>query len=409
MIRRRALLTVPPALAVHTLAQTLATPALIRRAWGQEGLPIVRIGVLWDRSGTGAMTSGPDQVVAARLAVADFGRLSRGYPVEIVSAGFERRPDQALGIARDWFDKSGVAAIADLPVTMAPVMVQDLAHARDRTVLNTGSFNAALTGLSCSPTATHWMEDTNALTMAMTLGLAAEGVRSWFLVVPDDVTGLAFQAGATAAIETAGHRLAGTARHPGDAATFARALTNARESGADAIGLCGAGEMLTAQITQARALGLFERSKICAYAATIAGIHALQGDEARDLRVVTSFHWNANDRARSFSNRFHAASERMPDRSHAATYAAIGHFLRIVETADTLDGAVLNNGLRREPPYFFGASGRFRSDGRLLLEMGLYRVKPLDQVAIPWDYYQPVRAVPAREAFRLLGRSKCAL
>lgn len=421
MMRRRALLTGPSA---SLAARALTTPARIAAgpvasgllsssvstapARAQDGLPIVRIGVLWDRSGTSAMTSGPDQVVAARLAVADFGRLSRGYPVEIVSAGFERRPDQAVGIVRDWFDKGGVAAVADIPGTVAPVMVQDLARARDRTVLNTGSFNAALTGISCSPTATHWIEDTTALTLAMTLGMAAEGVKSWFLVVPDDVTGLAFQAGATAAIESTGGHLVGFARHPGDADTFTRALTNARQSGADAIGLCATGEVLTAQIKQARALGLFERSKaVCAYAATITGIHALQADEARDLRAVTTFYWNRNDHTRSFANRFHAATEHMPDRSHAATYVAIGHFLRLVETTDTLDGGVLNTRLRREPPYFFGASGRFRADGRLVLEMGLYRVKPLDQAVTPWDYYQPVRDVPAQEAFRLMGRSKC--
>ena len=187
------------------------------------------------------------------------------------------------------------------------------------------------------------------------------------------------------------------------------ALAGARASGADAVGLCATGDALVAQIRQARALGLFEGNKaICAYAAGIADIHALGTDEGRDLRVVASFWWNRNEWTRSFANRFHAAAERMPDRSHAATYAAIGHYLRQVEAADTLDGGVLTAGMRRETAWFFGGGGRFRPDGRLMLDMGLYRVKPRDEAAAPWDYYAPVRTVPALQAFRSSGNGRCA-
>ena len=383
-------------------------PALVAQARAQEGLPIVRIGVLWDRTGMGSATSGPDQVVAAQLAVADFGRLSRGYQVEILSAGFERRPDQALAIARDWFEKQGVAAIVDVPGTAAPLLVRDLGRDRDRTVMNTGSVSAALTGPGCSPTGTHWIEDTSALTLAMTAGMAVEGVRTWFLVVPDDATGLALKADATAAIEGAGGRVTGFARHPADGGPATLALTSARASGADAVGLCAMGETLVTHIRGARALGLFEGNKaICAYAAGIGDIHALRADEARGLRVVTSFWWKRNEWTKSFANRFYVATERMPDRSHAATYAAIGHFLRQIETADTLDGGVLNIGLRREAAWFFGGGGRFRPDGRLMLDMGLYRVKPRDDAAEPWDYYEFVRTIPALQAFRASGNARC--
>src|SRR5580658_9321534 len=102
----------------------LASPFLARRASAQGGIPTVRIGVLWDRSGAGAVTSGLDQIVAARLAVDDFGQFSRGYPIDLVDAEFERRPDAAADIARKWFEHDSVAAIVDLPGTAAPVRVQ---------------------------------------------------------------------------------------------------------------------------------------------------------------------------------------------------------------------------------------------------------------------------------------------
>jgi branched-chain amino acid transport system substrate-binding protein len=401
MLRRRGFLGGLPA---------LASPFLASRALAQGGIPTVRIGVLWDRSGAGAVTSGLDQIVAARLAVDDFGQFSRGYPIDLVDAEFERRPDAAGDIARKWFEHDNVAAIVDVPGTAAPVRVQELARTHNRTVMNTSSFNSALTGRSCSPTATHWMEDTRALTRAMTVGLAAEGIKTWFLVVPDDVVGSAFQTDATAAIESLGGRVLGFAQHPADAETFAPALASARDSGADAIGLCAVGPPLAAQIRQARAAGLFDKSKaVCAYAASIKDIQAMGPRETSDLFVVTGFYWNQNDRTRAFAHRFNDLTRRMPDKPYAATYAAVGDFLRIVETSDTIDGAAVNVGLRREPVYFFGSNGRLLVDGTLLLDVGLYRVKPPEQVTEEWDYYKLVRMISATDVFRPLPRGTCPL
>ena len=380
------------------------------RAKAQAGLPAVRIGVLWDRSGSAAVTSGLDQVVAARLAVDDFGQFSRGYAIDLVDAEFERRPDQAENIARRWFEREGVAVIVDLPGTAAPVRVQDLARADNRTVMNTGSFNAALTGTACSPTATHWLEDTRALTMAMTLGLAAEGMKTWFLVAPDDVTGVALQTGATAAIETTGGRVLGFARYPADAANFVPALTGARDAGADAVGLCASGAALASQIRAGRGLGLFDKVKaVCAYAGCIKDIHEMGPLEARDLWLVTGFYWNQNERTRSFAHRFRELTGRMPDKPYAATYAAVEHFLRGVELSDTIDGLALNAELHRQPVYFFGSSGRLRVDGTLLLDVGLFRVKPPDQAGEAWDYYKPIRTIPAADVFRPPAGGGCAL
>jgi len=341
--------------------------------------------------------------------VDDFGQFSRGYPIELVDAEFQRRPDQAEQIARQWFEH-GVALIVDLPGTEAPVRVQNAARSSNRTIMNTGSFNAALTGVACSPTATHWLDDTRALTMAMTLGLKAEAMHTWFLVAPDDPTGVAFQTGASAAIESTGGRVLGFARYPSDTTTFVSALTGARDSGADAIGLCAFGSALATQVREGRGLGLFDQNKaVCAYAGCIKDIHSMGPLEARDLWLVSGFYWNHNELTRSFSNRFNELTGRMPDKPHAATYAAVEHFLRNVETSDTIEGAALNVGLRREPVWFFGSGGRLRADGRLLLDVGLFRVKPPDPVAEVWDYYKRIRTIPWADVFRQPARGTCPL
>jgi len=394
----------------RTLLAALPIASLRPDSARAQALPLVRIGVLWDRSGVGAATSGLDQIVAARLAVDDFGQFSRGYPIELLDAEFERRPDQATDIARRWFDHEGVAAIVDLPSTSAAIQVQDLARSRGRTVLNTSSFSTTLTGSACSPTATHWFEDTRALTMAMTLGLAAEEKRTWFLIAPDDLTGGALLTDATAAIELTGGRVIGIARHPPEASTFTSALIGARDSTAAAVGLCAVGSSLTTQIKEGRSLGLFDKGKaICAYAASIKDIHAIGPREARALWITSGFYWNRNERTRSFSHRFAELTGRMPDKPYAATYAAVGHFLRAVETLDTIDGLAVNVGMRRESVYFFGSSGRIRIDGTLLLDVGLYRVKAPDQISEPWDYYTPVRIIPAVDVYRGLTRNSCSL
>ena len=276
--------------------------------------------------------------------------------------------------------------------------------------MNTSSVNAALTGAACAPTATHWMDDTVALTRAMTIGMSAGGVNTWFLVVPDDTLGLAFQADATVAIESSGGRVVGFVRYPSDSTSFARPLASARDSEAAAIGLCAMGPPLVAQVRQAREMGLFDASKaICAYAATIRDVHALGAPEAQGLWLTTGFYWNRNEQTRSFSFRFNEITSRMPDKSYAVTYTAIGHFLRIVKALDTVDAAVANAAMRREPVYFFGDNGRVRIDGRVMLDMGLYRVKAQEAVREPWDYYEPIRTISAADVFRPRAKGGCAL
>jgi branched-chain amino acid transport system substrate-binding protein len=53
----------------------------------------IKIGVLNDMSGTYADLSGRGSVVAARMAVEDFGAAAKGMKVEIVGADHQNKPD----------------------------------------------------------------------------------------------------------------------------------------------------------------------------------------------------------------------------------------------------------------------------------------------------------------------------
>ena len=71
------------------------------------------------------------------------------------------------------------------------------------------------------------------------------------------------------------------------------ALISARESIAEAIGLCAIGPTLMAQSRTARDFGLFNDGKaICACAAGIKDTRAMGPRIARDHRIITIFYWN---------------------------------------------------------------------------------------------------------------------
>ena len=87
----------------------------------------IRIGVLTDLSGPYRDTGGPTSVAAARQAVEDFGT-SHGITAEVVAADHQQKPDVAVSIVREWFDRGGVDAVADVNNSAIAFAVTDLAQ-----------------------------------------------------------------------------------------------------------------------------------------------------------------------------------------------------------------------------------------------------------------------------------------
>ena len=59
--------------------------------------------------------AGQGSVVAARMAVEDFGAAKKGMKVEIVSADHQNKADVGSSIARQWYDADKVDVIVDVP------------------------------------------------------------------------------------------------------------------------------------------------------------------------------------------------------------------------------------------------------------------------------------------------------
>ena len=72
-----------------------------------------RIGIITDMSGQYSDGNGLGSVLAARMAVQDFGGKLLGRPIEILSADHQNKPDVGAAIVTDWIDNKGVDLIAE--------------------------------------------------------------------------------------------------------------------------------------------------------------------------------------------------------------------------------------------------------------------------------------------------------
>ena len=134
-----------------------------RRPWPTAS----RSAVLGDQSNVAADAGGLGAVAATRMAIADAtansGGKVAGMSVEVVSADFLTKPDNAVQIAKRWYESEGVDAITDLPYSGAGLAVQNVAGADKKIVLIAGAATSDITGKGCNTYATQWSDDTYSL------------------------------------------------------------------------------------------------------------------------------------------------------------------------------------------------------------------------------------------------------
>src|SRR5262249_34812484 len=86
----------------------------------------IKIGVMNDMSGTYADLGGQGSVIAARMAIKDFGAATRGMKVEIVGADHQNKPDVGSNIVRTWIDTDKVDVIVDVPTSSVALAVNEI-------------------------------------------------------------------------------------------------------------------------------------------------------------------------------------------------------------------------------------------------------------------------------------------
>jgi ABC-type branched-chain amino acid transport systems, periplasmic component len=220
------------------LAAALALAASPAQAQISDG--VIKIGVLNDQSGTYADLAGPGSVVAARMAVEDFGAAAKGMKVEILSADHQNKPDVGSQIANQWYDVDKVDLIIDVPTSSVVLAVNQIAREKNKALIVSTGATSDLTGKACSPNAIHWTYDTWALANGTGKAIVKTGGDTWFFLTADYAFGHALERDTVAVVLKNGGKVLGKVRHPLKTADFSSFLLQAQASKAKIIGLANA-------------------------------------------------------------------------------------------------------------------------------------------------------------------------
>jgi branched-chain amino acid transport system substrate-binding protein len=373
---------------------------------------VIKIGVLNDQSGLYADLAGQGSVVAARMAVEDFGAAKKGMKVEIISADHQNKPEVGSSIARQWYDVDKVDVIVDVPTSSVALAVNQVTREKNKAFLVSGAAASDLTGKACSPNTIHWTYDTWMLAHGTGSAIVKTGGKSWFFLTADYAFGHALERDTEEVVVKNGGKVLGKVRHPLNAQDFSSFLLQAQSSKAQIIGLANAGGDTINSIKQAAEFGIVKGGQnLAGLLVFISDVHALGLPTAQGLILTETFYWDHNDRTRAFARRFAPQFKgNMPTMVQAGVYSAVLHYLKAVEALKSDDGPKVIAKMKELPtddPLF--GKGRVRQDGRKIHDAFLFEVKKPSESKGPWDYYKTRDTIPAEQAFRPEKEGGCPL
>jgi branched-chain amino acid transport system substrate-binding protein len=371
---------------------------------------VVRLGVLNDQSGVYADFGGKGSVVAAQMAIDDFGGTVNGAKIELLSADHQNKPDIAANIARQWIDEKGVDAILELTTSAVGLAVQQITNAKDRALLISSASSPDFTGKSCSPNTVHWGFDSYGISSVATKATVAAGGNTWFFITGDNAGSHAQEAQARLFLEEAGAKVVGAIRHPLGTSDFSSFLLQAQSSRAKVIALANAGGDTINALKQAGEFAITAQGQsVVPMLVYITDIQALGLPAAQGLKFATPFYWDRTPATQAWSERFMKLNRgRAPTMVQAGVYSLTTHFLKAIAAAGTDAGAAtvakmkdiqVNDALWKNVT--------IREDGRSMNDMYLVEVKKPTESKKPWDFYKIIATVPGDKAFRPLKDGGC--
>jgi len=371
----------------------------------------VKIGVLDDMSGPYSDNTGPGDLLAVRMAVADFGGTVLGKPIEVISADMQNKVDVGVGIARRWYEQDQVDLIIGIPHSAIALGVVKLAEQTNRLVMPTAAATAELTGKSCSAHSVHWVYDTYGQSKTLVNAIMKQGGDTWFFITVDYAFGHALEQNASDFVKAAGGRVVGAARHPLNNADFSSYLVQAQASKAKVVVMANGGADITNAIKQAKEFGLDRGGqRVAALLVQYPEVKAIGLSTAQGLLMASSFYWDMSPEARAFTDRFAAAKGMPPTMIQAGTYGATLHYLKAVKAAGTDEAKAVMAKMKELPINdFMTKQGRIREDGRVIRDMYLMQVKTPDESKSDWDLAKIVATIPGDQAFRPLAEGGCPL
>ncbi len=401
-----------PALAALACAAALALTSLPASAQSGDKISdgIVKIGMLIDMTGVYADIVGPGAVIAANMAITDFGGKVLGKPIELIVADHQNKADLTAAKAREWFDTQKVDMLADVAATAPALAALEVAKQKNKIVLFPSAASSRLSNENCSAISVHWTYDTYALAAGTGRGVVKTGGDTWFFLTADYTFGTNLEKDTTEVVKAEGGRVLGAVRHPLNASDFSSFLLQAQASKAKVIGLANAGGDMINAIKAANEFGITKNQKLAALLVFINDIHSLGLPVAQGMLLTEAFYWDSTDETRKWSRRFFEKHKRMPNMAQAGIYSGITHYLKAVQATGTDETTAVMAQMKATPVNdFMTKNGKIREDGRLIRDMYVYEVKKPSESNYPWDYYKLKATIPAEQAFIPLAKSVCPL
>jgi branched-chain amino acid transport system substrate-binding protein len=373
----------------------------------------IRIGVMNDQSSVYADFQGPGSVLAAQMAVEDYGGKAAGRKVEVLSADHQNKPDVGSVIARKWLDQDGVDVIMDLPNSAVAFAVSEVVRQKNKVMIGSGAGSSDLTGARCSPNTVHWTYDTWSYGHSLAKAVMERGGKTWFFITADYAFGHDLERQATDQLLKGGGKVVGGVRTPIATPDFSSFLLAAQSSGAQVVALAVAGGDTTTSMKQAAEFGLPAKQSIVSLIFGINNVPALGLKASQGALTVFPFYWDMNEGTRAWSLKFQkrAHNHAMPNDMQAGVYAGVLHYLKAVDkVGGAEDGKAVVAAMKAMPtddPLF--GKGRIREDGRKLHPMYLLQVKSPAESKGDWDYFKILSTIPAEQAFRPMSEGNCPL
>jgi branched-chain amino acid transport system substrate-binding protein len=287
---------------------------------------VIKIGVLTDMSSLYTDLAGQGSVIAAKMAVEDFGAAAKGMKVEIVSADHQNKPDVGSAIARQWYDTDKVDVIVDVPNSGVALAVNEVTREKNKVFLVSGAASSALTGDKCSPNTIHWTYDTWALANGTGRAIVKTGGDTWFFITADYAFGHQLEADTAAVVKEMGGKVLGAVRAPLNTPDFSSFLLQAQASKAKIIGLANAGGDTVNSIKQASEFGIVKGGQnLAGLLVFLTDVHSLGLSVAHGLIFTEAWYWDMNDANRAFAAKFAPQDKGIhPTMVHAGVYRRQG-------------------------------------------------------------------------------------
>ena len=379
--------------------------------------PIIKVGVLTDLSGPYRDINGPNGIVCAKQAAAEFMTANPSIKVEVIAADHQNKPDVGVGILRGWYDNDGVDMVTDLTNSAVALACSAISAEKDRVCIVTAGGSSALSGVSCNANTVHWTYDSWNLANVTGSAVTKQGGGSWFFVIPNYAYGKAIQADAKKAIEQASGKVLGTAVYPFPETTdFSAMLVQAQSTSAKVVAFGVGGTDFVNLMKQSHEFGLNKTAQLVGLTGFITDILAMGPTIAQGTVLTENFYWDMNDRTRDWTRRVRPLLSKgaVPNSMQAGNYAATLHFLKTVKELGPEKakgaGRATVAAMKQMPTEddCFG-KGLIRVDGRKIHPSYLFRVKQADAIHEPGAIFDLITTTAAGEAFRPLSEGGCKL